>query len=154
MAFYHNCKDVHNLQTETIKQQYNLDLSLNQDNLYLYIGTNPANENFAFIEENSLSPSPKAVHQRDAYLLHFWLKLMTAGTEFSPYAMLESGFNKDNISTGEDVISQNSDHLKQMRYCLTTTIADESSSAIENVRTLSKKDMKTSLKYQNRCRRL
>lgn len=35
---------------------------------------------------------------------------MAAGTEFSPYAM----FHKGNMSTGEDVISQNSDHLKQM----------------------------------------
>lgn len=37
---------------------------------------------------------------------------MAAGTEFSPYAMLETGFNRDtSMSTGEDVTS---DHLKQM----------------------------------------
>ncbi|KAJ0747092.1 putative protein-serine/threonine phosphatase transcription factor DBP family [Helianthus annuus] len=39
---------------------------------------------------------------------------MAAGTEFSPYGMLESGFNRDNMSTGEDIMSQNTDHLKQM----------------------------------------
>lgn len=51
------------------------DLTLNKDQLYVYMGTNPANDNFTFIEENSISPSPKAVNQRDADLLHFWHKV-------------------------------------------------------------------------------
>ncbi|PWA62671.1 PCF11P-similar protein 4 [Artemisia annua] len=42
--------------------------------LSLYLGTNPANENFAFIESNSLRSSSKAVNQRDADQLHFWHK--------------------------------------------------------------------------------
>ncbi|KAJ0504265.1 putative legumain protein [Helianthus annuus] len=47
------------------------DLPLSTDNLYVYMGTNPANENFTFNEENSLFRSPKALNQRDAELLHF-----------------------------------------------------------------------------------
>lgn len=56
------------------------DLPLSKDNLYLYMGTNPANENFTFHDENSMSSSasPKAVNQRDADLLHFWHKFRKA----------------------------------------------------------------------------
>ncbi|GJY46329.1 vacuolar-processing enzyme-like protein [Tanacetum coccineum] len=97
VAWMEDC-EVHNLQTETIKQQYHLvkertsngnsnygshvmqygDLQLSMDELYLYMGTNPANENFTFIESNSLRPSWKAVNQRDADLLHFWHKYKKA----------------------------------------------------------------------------
>ncbi|KAL8244748.1 hypothetical protein R6Q59_011006 [Mikania micrantha] len=97
VAWMEDC-DVHNLKTETIKQQYKLvkertssdnsyygshvmqygDLPLSKENLHLYMGTNPANENFTFIEENSLSVSPKSVNQRDADLLHFWHKYRKA----------------------------------------------------------------------------
>lgn len=87
--------DRHNLRTETLKQQYNLvkertsvhhtyisgshvmqygDVDLNTGDLFTYIGTNPANENFTFVESNSLPSSSKAVHQRDADLLYFWTK--------------------------------------------------------------------------------
>ncbi|GJZ80555.1 peptidase C13, legumain [Tanacetum coccineum] len=54
------------------------DLQLSLDELYLYMGTNPANENFTCIESNSLRPSWKAVNQRDADLLHFWHKYKKA----------------------------------------------------------------------------
>ncbi|KAJ0940153.1 putative legumain protein [Helianthus annuus] len=97
VAWMEDC-DVHNLRTETIKQQYKLvkertssgnyyygshvmqygDLPLSIDNLYVYMGTNPANDNFTFSEENSLFRSPKAVNQRDADLLHFWHKYRKA----------------------------------------------------------------------------
>ncbi|KAI7748310.1 hypothetical protein M8C21_032897 [Ambrosia artemisiifolia] len=90
--------EVHNLQTETIQQQYHLvkertsngngnygshvmqygDLQLSKDELYLYLGTNPANENFTYINRNSLRSSSKAVNQRDADLLHFWHKYQKA----------------------------------------------------------------------------
>lgn len=51
------------------------DLELSLDTLYLYMGTNPANNNFTLLSENSLWPSSKAVNQRDADLLHFWHKV-------------------------------------------------------------------------------
>ncbi|KAJ0601708.1 putative legumain protein [Helianthus annuus] len=90
--------EVHNLQTETIQQQYHLvkertsngngnygshvmqfgDLQLSKEELYLYLGTNPANENFTYINSNSLRSSSKAVNQRDADLLHFWHKYQKA----------------------------------------------------------------------------
>ncbi|KAI3692606.1 hypothetical protein L6452_32426 [Arctium lappa] len=90
--------EVHNLQTETIRQQYHLvkertsngnsnygshvmqygDLQLSTDELYLYLGTNPANQNLTFIASNSLPPSSIAVNQRDADLLHFWHKYRKA----------------------------------------------------------------------------
>lgn len=42
----------------------------------MYMGTNPANDNFTFVEDNSLRlSSSKAVNQRDADLLHFWDKV-------------------------------------------------------------------------------
>lgn len=50
------------------------DLNLNKEDLYMYLGTNPANDNFTFVEDNSLRTS-KAVNQRDADLLHFWDKV-------------------------------------------------------------------------------
>ena len=51
------------------------DVTLNTEALYLYIGTDPANDNFTFAVDNSLLPSSQAVNQRDADLLHFWHKV-------------------------------------------------------------------------------
>ncbi|KAG6388022.1 hypothetical protein SASPL_153219 [Salvia splendens] len=90
--------DRHNLRTETLKQQYELvkkrtandngyygshvmqfgDVKLSVEALYLYMGTDPANDNSTFAEDNSLSPSSQAVNQRDADLLHFWHKFRKA----------------------------------------------------------------------------
>lgn len=55
------------------------DVGLSNDHLYLYLGTNPANDNITFVDEteNSLklrTPST-AVNQRDADLIHFWEKV-------------------------------------------------------------------------------
>ncbi|PWA94210.1 peptidase C13, legumain [Artemisia annua] len=97
VAWMEDC-DVHNLRTETVKQQYKLvkertssensyygshvmeygDILLSKDSLFLYMGTNPANDNFTFIDGNSQLPSPKGVNQRDADLLHFWHKYRKA----------------------------------------------------------------------------
>ncbi|URD73645.1 Peptidase C13 family [Musa troglodytarum] len=92
--------DKHNLRTETLKQQYQLvktrtavndtylfgshvmeygELELNMQNLFLYVGSNPANENATFIDDNSLSSFSKAaVNQRDADLIYFWHKYQKA----------------------------------------------------------------------------
>lgn len=51
------------------------DIGLSKNNLSLYLGTNPANDNFAFREKNSLVPPSKAVNQRDADLVHLWDKV-------------------------------------------------------------------------------
>ncbi|PIN16844.1 Asparaginyl peptidase [Handroanthus impetiginosus] len=97
VAWMEDC-DIHNLRTETLRQQYRLvkertasensyygshvmqygDLKLNVESLYTYLGTNPANDNYTFVDENSLRPSSKAVNQRDADLLHFWHKFRKA----------------------------------------------------------------------------
>jgi legumain len=93
--------DVHNLRTESLQQQYKLvkdrtingayygshvmeygDVGLSNDHLYVYLGTNPANDNISFVDEteNSLklrTPST-AVNQRDADLIHFWEKFRKA----------------------------------------------------------------------------
>ncbi|KAF3324581.1 vacuolar-processing enzyme [Carex littledalei] len=87
--------DIHNLHTETLHQQYKLvkdrtsmhntfsfgshvmqygDLNLDVNNVFLYIGSNPANDNSTFIEANSLSSFPRSVNQRDADLVYFWQK--------------------------------------------------------------------------------
>ncbi|KAF6164298.1 hypothetical protein GIB67_010268 [Kingdonia uniflora] len=86
--------DVHNLQTETLKQQYELvkmrtmnesmvfgshvmqygDIELNNENLFMYMGSNPANDNFTSTYDNSLPSVSRAVNQRDADLIHFWHK--------------------------------------------------------------------------------
>ncbi|KAJ4959061.1 hypothetical protein NE237_026172 [Protea cynaroides] len=90
--------DIHNLRTESLKQQYQLvktrtenknfrygshvqqygDLGLSEEQLFLYLGTNPANDNSTFIQENSLPSFSSAVNQRDADLLHFWQKFSKA----------------------------------------------------------------------------
>lgn len=54
------------------------DLQLSLEHLFVYMGSNPANDNFTFVDDNSLRPSSKAVNQRDAELLHFWNKVCTA----------------------------------------------------------------------------
>ncbi|XP_031482518.1 vacuolar-processing enzyme [Nymphaea colorata] len=87
--------DVHNLQTETLKQQYHLvrdrtsnyntynlgshamqfgDLELTNEQLFLFMGSNPANENSSFVNGNNLPVYSTAVNQRDADLLYFWNK--------------------------------------------------------------------------------
>uniref|UniRef100_A0A7N0V896 Legumain prodomain domain-containing protein n=1 Tax=Kalanchoe fedtschenkoi TaxID=63787 RepID=A0A7N0V896_KALFE len=89
-------EDRHNLRTENLHQQYELvkartanansgygshvmqfvDIKLSRDNLYLYM--DPANDNFTFVNENSLMPPAKVVNQRDADLVHFWDKFRKA----------------------------------------------------------------------------
>ncbi|PKU82544.1 vacuolar-processing enzyme [Dendrobium catenatum] len=87
--------DIHNLRTETLKQQYKQvktrtsvdetynqgshvmqygELGINEENVFLYIGSNPTNENSTFIEDNSLPFSPSVVNQRDADLVYYWHK--------------------------------------------------------------------------------
>nr|ALL55652.1 asparaginyl endopeptidase [Clitoria ternatea] len=83
----------HNLQTETLHQQYKLlkervslrsnvmqygDIDLSSDVLFQYLGTNPANDNFTFVDENYLRSSSKPVNQHDADLIHFWDKFRKA----------------------------------------------------------------------------
>jgi legumain len=51
------------------------DIGLSKDSLFVYLGSNPANENFTFMGRNSLVPPSKAVNQRDADLIHFWDKV-------------------------------------------------------------------------------
>ncbi|KAF5939995.1 hypothetical protein HYC85_021162 [Camellia sinensis] len=90
--------DTKNLRTETLRQQYELvkmrtangnsaygshvmqfgDLQLSKEDLFLYMGTNPANDNYSFVNDNFLLPPSKAVNQRDADLLHFWDKFRKA----------------------------------------------------------------------------
>lgn len=52
------------------------DIELGKNLLFTYLGTNPANDNYTFVEENSLMPPTKAINQRDADLLHFWAKVI------------------------------------------------------------------------------
>ncbi|XP_058068390.1 vacuolar-processing enzyme-like [Magnolia sinica] len=87
--------DVHILRTVTLKQQYNRvktrtanhntynfgshvmqygDVGLSKEYVFLYIGTNPANDNFSYIDENTLPAFSRSVNQRDADLLYFWNK--------------------------------------------------------------------------------
>uniref|UniRef100_A0A0D9YAK4 Legumain prodomain domain-containing protein n=1 Tax=Oryza glumipatula TaxID=40148 RepID=A0A0D9YAK4_9ORYZ len=87
--------DVHNLRTESLKQQYNLvkertsvqhtyysgshvmeygSLELNAHHVFMYMGSNPANDNATFVEDNSLPSFSRAVNQRDADLVYFWQK--------------------------------------------------------------------------------
>nr|ALL55653.1 asparaginyl endopeptidase [Clitoria ternatea] len=90
--------DIHNLRTETLHQQYKLvkertigggsyygshvmqygDIDLSSDVLFQYLGTNPANDNFTFVDENYLRSSSKPVNQHDADLIHFWDKFRKA----------------------------------------------------------------------------
>ena len=90
--------DRHNLRTETLHQQYKLvkertisgdsyygshvmqygDVGLSRDVLFHYLGTDPANDNFTFVDENSLWSPSKPVNQRDADLIHFWDKFRKA----------------------------------------------------------------------------
>ncbi|CAN1243392.1 Vacuolar-processing enzyme, partial [Linum perenne] len=97
VAWMEDC-DVHNLRSESLHQQYQLvksrtsndnspygshvmqygDLGLSKDMLDMYMGTNPANDNFSFVEMNAITPPAKAVNQRDADLVHFWDKYRKA----------------------------------------------------------------------------
>ncbi|KAF8393485.1 hypothetical protein HHK36_021729 [Tetracentron sinense] len=86
--------DLHNMRAETLKQQYKLvkrrtayensvsgshvmqygDIGLSKEHVFLYMGTNPANDNFTSME-NSLPSFSRAVNQREADLLHFFHKV-------------------------------------------------------------------------------
>ncbi|GAB4854364.1 hypothetical protein Ancab_022950 [Ancistrocladus abbreviatus] len=89
----------HNLRKESLHQQYELvkkrtanpnsaygshvmqfgDIALSKEKLFLYIGTDPANDNHSVNDDNSLAPMLlHAVNQRDADLLHFWDKFRKA----------------------------------------------------------------------------
>ncbi|KAF3574079.1 hypothetical protein F2Q69_00062592 [Brassica cretica] len=91
--------DKHNLQTESLHQQYELvkkrtaatgssygshvmefgDIGLlSKEKLVLYLGTNPDNENATFADENTLRPFSGVTNQRDADLVHFWEKYKKA----------------------------------------------------------------------------
>ncbi|RLN28682.1 vacuolar-processing enzyme-like [Panicum miliaceum] len=87
--------DVHNLRTESLRQQYEVvkdrtsahgtyslgshvmqygDQRLGAQSLVQFIGTNPANDNATFGRDNSLRRYSGAVNQRDADLVYFWQK--------------------------------------------------------------------------------
>ncbi|PPD74797.1 hypothetical protein GOBAR_DD28277 [Gossypium barbadense] len=90
--------DIHNLRKETLHQQYEIvkrrtindnyaygshvmqlgDIGISMDNLFTCLGTNPANDNFKFVDGNSLLPPTKAINQRYADLFHFWDKYRKA----------------------------------------------------------------------------
>lgn len=54
------------------------DIGISKGDLFSYMGTNPANDNYTFVDENSLRSYPsKATNQRDADLVHFWDKVCT-----------------------------------------------------------------------------
>ncbi|KAH0452485.1 hypothetical protein IEQ34_019784 [Dendrobium chrysotoxum] len=79
--------DIHNLRTKTLRQQYKLvktktsvdntynqgshvmkygELGINEEKVFLYIGSNPTNDNSTFIEEHNSFPfTPSVVNQRD-----------------------------------------------------------------------------------------
>ncbi|OAY48710.1 vacuolar-processing enzyme [Manihot esculenta] len=87
--------DLHDLRKETLKKQYQVvrrrtavdnfdrshvmqygDKKLSQNPVFVYMGTNPDNQNFTLTPQyyTSSSFSWSVVNQRDASLLHFWLK--------------------------------------------------------------------------------
>ncbi|XP_073155440.1 vacuolar-processing enzyme alpha-isozyme-like [Henckelia pumila] len=94
--------DKHDLQAETLEQQYQQVkkrtadkknypgishvmqygyLKLNLEKLSMYLGSNPVHDtNYTFVDENSLSPfsSSRSINQRDADVLHFWDKFRKA----------------------------------------------------------------------------
>ncbi|KAK4388769.1 Vacuolar-processing enzyme [Sesamum angolense] len=90
--------DSHNLQTETLKQQYQLvknrtasqdpdlsshvmqfgDLKLSAETLSVYMGTEPSKGNHTTAYDNSPSHLSGVVNQRDADVLHFWYKFRSA----------------------------------------------------------------------------
>lgn len=91
--------EMNNLQKETLKHQYNLvkhrtsnhntyvsgshvmqygDVSISREQLYLYMGSDPANANANLAPENNLplfeDMEARAINQRDADILFFWQK--------------------------------------------------------------------------------
>nr|KJB54732.1 hypothetical protein B456_009G046900 [Gossypium raimondii] len=84
--------DAHNLRAETLQKQYELvkkrttrshvmqygDIALSKDALFAYFGTNPANDNFTFVDVDSLQPPTAVVNQRDADLVYFLEKYRKA----------------------------------------------------------------------------
>lgn len=71
------------------------DVGLSKDNIFLYMGTNPANDNFTFMDENLLRPRSKAVNQHDADLVHFWDKVFVLPPLFHfelKYCLLGTNF--------------------------------------------------------------
>ena len=51
------------------------DIGLSKNQLFLYLGSNPANDNYTYVDKNALRLPSKAVNQRDADLVHFWDKV-------------------------------------------------------------------------------
>ncbi|CAN6327027.1 unnamed protein product [Urochloa humidicola] len=91
--------DVHNLRTESLKQQYEVvkvrtsahgtyslgshvmqygDVGLREQSLDQFIGTDPANDNATFGRDNSLRRPSGRINQRDADLVYFWQKYKKA----------------------------------------------------------------------------
>ncbi|XP_077209811.1 vacuolar-processing enzyme-like [Tasmannia lanceolata] len=87
--------DANNLRNESLKQQYHRvkkrtsdhgtydlgshvmqygDVGLSKEHMFLYIGSNPANDNISFIDDNKLPSFSKAANQRDADLVYLWNK--------------------------------------------------------------------------------
>ncbi|XAR70813.1 Legumain [Bertholletia excelsa] len=91
--------DAHNLRKETLHHQYEVvkkrtaesennpfgshvmqygDLALSLQHVYLYMGTNPKNDNKTSTDQNSLMLPSKAFNQHEADLLYFWQKFLKA----------------------------------------------------------------------------
>ncbi|KAG5068045.1 hypothetical protein JHK85_000422 [Glycine max] len=54
--------------------EYSTCLGLSSDVLFHYLGIDPVNDNFTFVNKNSLWSPSKPVNQCDADLIHFWDK--------------------------------------------------------------------------------
>ncbi|KHG10620.1 Vacuolar-processing enzyme [Gossypium arboreum] len=81
--------------TETLQKQYELvkkrtprshvmqygDIALSKDAHFAYFGTNPANDNFTFVDVDSLQPPTAVVNQRDADLVYILEKAPEGSAE-------------------------------------------------------------------------
>lgn len=73
-----------------VMQYGSLDLS--GQHLFTYIGSNPANDNATFVEDNSLPSFSKAVNQRDADLVYFWQKVSLSRGSYLPGLLPEDPY--------------------------------------------------------------
>lgn len=51
------------------------DIQQSGQSLYMFIGTNPANDNLTLNSNSNSNPPSGAVNQRDADLVYFWQKV-------------------------------------------------------------------------------
>ncbi|KAL0908080.1 hypothetical protein M5K25_022550 [Dendrobium thyrsiflorum] len=162
----HVGSDIHNLRTKTLRQQYKLikkrtsvdnmynhgshimeynELDINKKKIFLYIDSNPTNDNSTFIEDNSLLFTPSIVNQHNANLnideiIRIKVKKRTSvdnmynhGSHIMEYNELHINKKKIFLYIDSNPINDNSTFIEDNSLLFTISVMNKHNTELEKI---------------------